>query len=340
MIRHSSVQRLQSLLQTNNTLRQALETGIQKAAQPGIETLENFLDFSHTLLTYIPTKERLDPSESVFYYIISQAPDNMLKTDSIFNEWLCEFTAEIGKLMDSTESAAYLQEFIDDPSFNIQDYYEGPSGWLTYNQFLARMVKSGKRPIASLCDDNVIVSATDSVYLGKWPIHEANVITKGTAYSVIALLDGSPYQDKFREGVFTHSYLSLNDYHHFHTPVSGIIREVRKIPGRTLMDVVKNEKGELEGIDDIGFQFTQTRGYIVIESPVGYVAVVSVGMGHVSSVTLTVDEEAYLQKGSEFGYFSFGGSDIIMLFEPDKVAFTASDNTHYKQGEGIAMTII
>src|SRR4051812_11140428 len=99
MIRHSSVQRLQSLLQTNNKLQQALETAIQKAAQPGIETLENFLDFSNTLLTYIPTKERLDPSESTFYYIISQSPDNILKTDSIFNEWLCEFTSEIGKFM-------------------------------------------------------------------------------------------------------------------------------------------------------------------------------------------------------------------------------------------------
>jgi phosphatidylserine decarboxylase len=31
----------------------------------------------------------------------------------------------------------------------------------------------------------------------------------------------------------------------------------------------------------------------------------------------------------EFGYFTFGGSEIIVIFEADKVKVTAQVDTHY-----------
>ena len=46
-----------------------------------------------------------------------------------------------------------------------------------------------------------------------------------------------------------------------------------------------------------------------------------------------------LTKGDELGYFAFGGSDIIMLFEQGKVEFIAKKERHYKQGEQIAKAI-
>ena len=42
-----------------------------------------------------------------------------------------------------------------------------------------------------------------------------------------------------------------------------------------------------------------------------------------------------LHKGEEFGYFSFGGSDIVTLFEPNRVELTAKIDTHYNQGRQI-----
>jgi phosphatidylserine decarboxylase len=62
-------------------------------------------------------------------------------------------------------------------------------------------------------------------------------------------------------------------------------------------------------------------------------------MGFVSSVTITADEGSKLVKGEEFGFFAYGGSDIIMLFEKDTVKFTAFANRHYLQGEKIAKAI-
>ena len=57
------------------------------------------------------------------------------------------------------------------------------------------------------------------------------------------------------------------------------------------------------------------RGLLVLDSPVGLVAVLPVGMCQVSSVVMTADVGVKLRKGEEFAYFQFGGSDVVMLFE-------------------------
>ena len=75
---------------------------------------------------------------------------------------------------------------------------------------------------------------------------------------------------------------------------------------------------------------------IVIDSPeVGLVAVLPVGMGFVSSVNLTPEVGARLQKGDEFGFFLFGGSDIVMLFQNKKVVIDAEVGRKYLQGQRI-----
>ncbi|MEU6190446.1 phosphatidylserine decarboxylase [Nocardia sp. NPDC047038] len=38
-------------------------------------------------------------------------------------------------------------------------------------------------------------------------------------------------------------------------------------------------------------------------------------MSHVGSVVLTAVENRQMEKGQQFGYFQFGGSDIILLFQ-------------------------
>ena len=92
----------------------------------------------------------------------------------------------------------------------MNDYHVGPSGCLTFNQFFARQVRPGKRPIAERHDDAVVVSLADSVFQGSWPIQDDSQINvKGLQWSVIELLAGSPHQDKFRGGLFTHSFLNI-----------------------------------------------------------------------------------------------------------------------------------
>jgi phosphatidylserine decarboxylase len=103
------------------------------------------------------------------------------------------------------------------------------------------------------------------------------------------------------------------------------------------MDVVKAEDGSLSVVDGLGYQFSQARGLLVLETPLGLVAVLPIGMAQVSSVTLTADVGSMLCKGEEFGFFSFGGSDIVTLFEAGRVQIDAKVGTHYKQGQRIGL---
>lgn len=334
------VEELIRILEVKPELKGALEESITKADRSDTLTLTAYYQFLDDMVTMIPTERNLLPKCLEFYYLIDQSPQGKLQKDDLFQQWTLKFIKDWGNFLDTTESAEGLETLYTDPIYQIDDYMKAPSGWLTFNQFFARHVRPGKRPIDGLWDDSVVVSAADSVFHGQWDIDEDSQITvKGVEWSIHQLLDGSPFQDRFTGGMYVHSYLSAHDYHRFHVPVRGVVREVRNIPGRVILDVIKKENGSLDMTDGNTYQFTQARGLIIIESPLGLVAVLPIGMGQVSSVNLTAQVGATLAKGEEFGYFTFGGSDIIIMFEANKIKVTAQIGTHYNQGKEVAIAV-
>ncbi len=125
------------------------------------------------------------------------------------------------------------------------------------------------------------------------------------------------------------------DYHRYHTPISGTIKEIRNISGNVTMDVVKKNDDTLDIVDGEGYQIIQDRGLMILDTIFGMIALIPVGMAQVASVNLTPDNGSYLYKGQEFGFFAFGGSDMIILFENNNIDFTAEKNIHYNQGNKI-----
>lgn len=119
------------------------------------------------------------------------------------------------------------------------------------------------------------------------------------------------------------------------TDANIIRREYQHIPlsrGDESMTPVKG----VEAPDNPGYQFLQARGCIVIESDIGLVAVLPIGMAQVSSVGLSVTEGDTVNKGKEISYFQFGGSDIVLVFEPgSQVDLTAKKGVHYNTGKTI-----
>ncbi|KAK0732189.1 phosphatidylserine decarboxylase-domain-containing protein, partial [Lasiosphaeris hirsuta] len=166
------------------------------------------------------------------------------------------------------------------------------------------------------------------------------ITAKGWTWSVGALLDDSPYASSFAGGVWVHSFLSTFNYHHFRSPVSGTVLEARVIQNAAYLDVTASPDGKLgarRGIkrgvkggnvdaqitaqDQSGYQFLQTRGLIIIDTStstdgdIGLVALLPMGMAQVSSVNLTVQPQQTIEKGGEVGFFQFGGSDIVTIFQ-------------------------
>jgi phosphatidylserine decarboxylase len=323
------------LLDSSPHLEQSLNTAISTAGLEDIRDLGGFYAYLDELVTWVPTEREIIPKALKFYYIVNQAPGDALNEDVQFSAWMSELVQAYGDFLDTPASAAGIASFAAKPNYNIDDYLVGPSGWLTFNQFFAREMRPGKRAIASPRDDRVIVSPADAVFMGSWPINaDSNITVKGVNWSISELLDGSAYGSAFSNGVYTHSFLYIDDYHRYHVPVRGTVKEVRNISGRVYMDVGTDTEGGFTIVDGDTYQFNQERGLLVIDSPeLGLVAVLPIGMAYVSSVNLTPEVGAELRKGDPFGYFLFGGSDIVMLFQDKNVVLDAEVGIKYLQGQ-------
>jgi len=137
-----------------------------------------------------------------------------------------------------------------------------------------------------------------------------------------------------------HSYQGVNDYHRLHVPFSGRMVEKKNVAGYVWLDLEHMDDGTFVSVDETGFQWRQERGIVILESDVvGLVAIMPVGMGLVGGVVLTPDEGAELHKGEEFGFFQFGGSDVIMVFQKDRVEITAQSGQRYLQGQAIGKAL-
>jgi phosphatidylserine decarboxylase len=280
--------------------------------------------------------QELSDRQSHFYFLVSQkVGDEALQNSDVFREWMTEFAQQWGGFLDTPESFSpeALQSFIDNaPEYRIHESLidgvpNAPSGWLTANQFIAREINGGLRPIAEPTNNLVVTSPADCSYQHTYDIDaDSNIpatsVKNHKFGNIKQLMEGSTYSDSFAGGTFVHYMLPVHAYHRYHLPVAGLVQESFRINGKVFMQV-GIEEHELAGSDSAtsGYEFSQTRGVVTIDTTksecgdIGIVAVIPVGMAHVSSVVLTSVAGKHMAKGEEFGYFQFGGSDIIILFQ-------------------------
>jgi phosphatidylserine decarboxylase len=329
-----------------------------------VTDLDKYLEWMNSLLYWIPSEDftgkNIYNHLCASYFIVDQEPvlslqnkvipyDNMPPLTPL-SKWLVKYANTMGEFLDTPESLTPESEksFYDSPTYNLNEYIRPHGGWKSFNQIFARNFKPGFRPVAAISDQTIIVSPADSTFDGQWEVREdSHVTVKSLHWKVSELLEGSPYKDRFKNGQFMHSFLSPADYHRQHAPVGGKVLEARVIPGQVYLEVeaVPDENGghsihpkrSFDAPDQAGYQFAQARGLIVLDTPIGLVAVVPIGMCQVSSVILTAEVGVTVRKGEELSYFQFGGSDIILVFEcASNVSFSAQMNVHYKMGTKIA----
>ncbi len=293
---------------------------------------------------YSTLYEQIDQGMDYFYFINDQPlPElkdkgyfrNSLQYHEPYRSWLIIFTKQWGQFLSQEESwnEEYYKRALADDRFGLtKGWYEDPSNWKSFNEFFARRLKSpDQRPIASPRDARVVTAPADSRHQGVWKIdddsnivHQDGVVVKSIRLKSIPVLLGGdcPYKNAFAKGTFTHMFLDVNDYHRYHFPVSGTVKDVRIIKqdnaagGITYWDP-EIGKYILEATTP-GWQNLQTRGVVIIDTgEYGLVAVIPIGMSQVSSVNFeeNVKPGAVVEKGDPLGYFLFGGSDIILLFQ-------------------------
>lgn len=367
---HPVVEELIKLIEANNW-KDHFEKAIKKATSKNVPLLDNvknleqYLHWINEFLYWVPNEnssgQNVNDHLSASYFIADQEPVFSLQNKVIphdkalpltpFSQWLVNYANALGEFLDTPESLTKQSEqtFYDSPYYNMNEYSKPHGGWRTFNQFFARHFKPGYRPIAAVSDQTIIVMPADSTFGGQWEIRkDSNVTVKNLNWKVSELLEGSPYKDRFENGIFMHSYLGPTDYHRQHAPVGGKVLEARVIQGQVYLEVeatvIDNTEGKhtlklkrnFDSLDTPGYQFAQSRGLIILDTAIGLVAVLPIGMCQVSSVVMTAEVGVTVRKGEELSYFQFGGSDIILLFESSSnVSLSAERTLHYKMGTKI-----
>jgi len=316
--------------------------------------------------------DQIDQSLDYFYFAIDRPlPElegkalyrNSLQYYEPIRSWLIKFTKSWGAYLDTTDSwnNNFYQKAYEDKRFGLdRGWYEDPSKWTTFNQFFSRHLKSpDQRPIAQPEDQSVVVAPADSVPQGVWAIDaNSNLINRdgvniksSVVYSIKDLLGkNSAYQDAFANGILTHTFLDIQDYHRYHFPVGGTVKEINIISqddavGGTISWSPDKKKYLLDSATP-GWQFIETRGYVIIQTEkYGLIALMPVGMSQISSVNFEKNIKVgdSFKKGDMLGYFLFGGSDFVILFQKDAgFKLSASGNStdgyqHVLMGETIGV---
>lgn len=371
-------QELITLVKKDPKIRNMLEASIAEAAKINpdkktnpVQNLLEYYDFLDKAANLLPQNILDNPSNPLpvqiqqgicyLYFLIDQPlpqlKENGVGRDSIqyykpFAKWVYKLVNSYGAFLDTKASwnEKIYQELYKDPSFGLQkEWYESPAKWKTFNQFFARYLKSPDvHPVASANDPSVVVAPADSVPQGVWAIDgNSNIKVEGglkvkedTYYNIKNLLGkDSKYKNAFTNGILTHTYLNVNDYHRYHFAVGGIVKEKKILKKNVARRVTWDPKeGKYFVLHSIDWEFFQTHGYVVVDTnKYGLVALIPVGMGLVSSCNFekNVTVGSMHKKGDMLGYFLFGGSDNIMLFQEKagfRITAPAEDTTASQPG--------
>lgn len=212
-----------------------------------------------------------------------------------------------GKVMDSSLSKVQISSFIKNNNIDMSQYEE--KDYHSYNDFFTRNIKEGKRIIDF--DENHLISPADSK-VSYYKINEnTHLLVKDTLYTIEELLENKTIAKKYQGGICLVCRLAVDDYHHYHYIDSGTTLTYKYIQGKFhTVNPIANDYYPIYKQNTRSYSLLSTKNF-------GDVIYMEVGALMVGKI-VNLKKQSF-EKGEEKGYFEFGGSTIVLLFEKDKV---------------------
>ena len=238
---------------------------------------------------------------------------------SLFSRWY-------GWRMNRPCSRAKVAPFIAHYGVDARELADAPESYRTFNEFFFRKLRPAARPIDA--DPSAAVFPADGRHLGFPDVSKMDgIFVKGAVFDLGKLLGDATLAARFREGAMVMSRLCPVDYHRFHFPVAGVPDAPRLI------------NGPLYSVSPIALRrnihiFTENKRAVTrIESAqFGTVLMLEVGATCVGSFAYTFTPGVPVVKGAEKGFFKFGGSSTITLFERGRVKLAEDLQQHSARG--------
>lgn len=236
--------------------------------------------------------------------------------------------ARAGKL-----TTVLIKLFIAKFAINMSEAkHSDPAHFQTFNDFFTRELRDGVRPI--LAGEENIVMPVDGKVSQLGDIKCGRIFqAKGHDFSLRELLGGrDDITAPFDEGMFSTIYLSPQDYHRIHMPMTGKLEQMIFIPG----DLFSVNPLTAENVPNLFAR--NERAVAIFSTAIGPMAMVLVGATIVASIETvwggTIapaarkeirywdyrDQNITLEKGQEMGRFKLG-STVVALFPKEQITF-------------------
>jgi phosphatidylserine decarboxylase len=205
--------------------------------------------------------------------------------------------------------------FIKSYQIDETEFQEPSSSFRSFNEFFIRKLKPACRPISG--GNDVAVLPADGRYLVYPEIDKVDgFLIKGQKFKVEEFLKDETFCQKYADGSMVIARLCPTDYHRFHFPFNCVPQIPRLI------------NGSLFSVNPIALKrnihiFSENKRMITVlnTKPFGEVLYIEVGATCVGSIHQTFIPGEHYAKGDEKGYFSFGGSTLVLLFERGRIQF-------------------
>ena len=220
------------------------------------------------------------------------------------------FSKWYGWRMNQNGSISKIIPFIQEYALDTKEFADNVSSFRNFNEFFFRKLTHSSRPVEK--GSETVVYPADGRHLGFQNVDETNqVFVKGQKFNLEKLFGSKNLAEQYVGGSLIVSRLCPVDYHRFHLPTDGLVKSVELI------------NGDLYSVNPIALRqtlsiFWRNKRYLTLieNENLGKVAVFLVGATCVGSVHLTAQKNQIYAKGDELGYFSFGGSSVITVFQP------------------------
>lgn len=223
------------------------------------------------------------------------------------------FSRWYGRRMDAPKTREKIAPFLVDYEMSADDFVKSPHDFAHFNDFFYRELKPEARPIAG--DDSVVTFPADGRHLGFQKASDiSGVFVKGQKFDLARLLGDGELARKYADGALVLSRLCPVDYHRFHFPCAGTPSPTRLING-PLFSV-----SPIALRKQLAYLWENKRTITELETEsMGTVLCMEIGATCVGSINQTFRPNEAVAKGDEKGYFAFGGSSTITIFEPEAI---------------------
>jgi phosphatidylserine decarboxylase len=229
------------------------------------------------------------------------------------------FSHFYGYLQKRSASAKKIAPFIEAYQVDQSEFAE--KHFRSFNDFFIRKLKPEKRPI----HPDALIMPADGRYFVYPQFSEFEV--KGKCFSLCQFLQNNALANRYKEGSLAIIRLCPTDYHRFHFPCDGVASKAQLINGPLYSVNPIALKRNLEILAENKRMITE-----IETERFGTILYVEIGATSVGTIKQTYTPDTKVFKGQEKGYFEFGGSCIVLLFEKGRIRFDADLIENTRQG--------